>query len=104
MFPIYANLEQRLIAGSALDPDTGCWQWLRALSKNGYGRINTRAGGLHISHWAHRLAFEIMRDETIPPRMELDHKCRNRGCINPDHMEVVTKAENLKRRGRLPWM
>lgn len=76
---------------------------MRKLTRKGYGRINTREGGRHVRHWAHKLAFEVLRGEPVPKGMELDHKCRHRDCINPGHLEIVTKAENLKRRGARPW-
>lgn len=47
---------------------------------------------------AHRVAYELTRGP-IPAGMEIDHLCRVRSCVNPDHLEAVTRGENL-RRGR----
>lgn len=85
-----------------VNPDTGCWDWTGTLSWNGYARVN-RDGRLQ---WAHRLYYQDKYGQgSIPQGMDLDHLCRNTKCVNPDHLEVVTKAEN-QRRGkavRLSW-
>lgn len=72
--------------------DNGCWQWLGALDPTGYGRIalgDTMA-------YTHRVAAEAFYGP-IPEGMTVDHLCRNRGCCNPLHLEVVTARENLMR-------
>ena len=72
----------------------GCWEWGGARSKAGYGQI--RSGGRGVLLYAHRVAYELARGP-IPPGLVIDHLCRNRGCVNPDHLEVVTNGENLLR-------
>jgi len=67
-----------------------CWEWTRSITYYGYGQATF--GGL-----AHRWSWTWLVG-TIPEGMVLDHLCRNRRCVNPDHMELVTLAEN-KRRG-----
>jgi HNH endonuclease len=71
--------------------EDGCWVWKRALQKDGYGIVH---GAL-----AHRRYYELLVGP-IPDGLEIDHLCRNRACVNPDHMEPVTKNEN-RRRGLL---
>jgi hypothetical protein len=69
--------------------DNGCWTWMRYRSKAGYGYLRVDGNGV----LAHRLSYSVFR-EPIPEGMTIDHLCRNRGCINPDHLEAVTIGEN----------
>lgn len=99
----YRNLEERLMANSVAIryhdcPVPGdCWDWFGKVDKDGYGRINMRILGLHMSKRAHRVAYEELKGVEIRIDQELDHKCRNRRCINPDHLEPVTGLENIAR-------
>ena len=74
------------------EPNSGCWLWIKALDRYGYGQINIRGRSLR----AHRVVFEEAKGP-IPAGLVLDHKCRIRSCVNPDHLEPVTVAENLMR-------
>lgn len=69
-----------------------CWFFARALSTAGYGVI---WNGEKVVY-AHRLMYEQMKG-SVPKGLELDHLCRNRSCINPDHLEPVTHKENQAR-------
>ena len=68
--------------------DTDCIEWHGPRSPNGYGRVSTK--------YAHRIIYEECFGE-IPDGLQIDHLCRNRGCVNPAHMEAVTQRENILR-------
>ncbi len=78
-----------ILDGSIPEPNSGCWLWLGARSPGGYGHI--RVAG--ILWMAHRLSYEAFIG-SIPERRELDHKCRVRSCVNPEHLQIVTRGEN----------
>jgi len=69
-----------------------CWLWIAGVSSNGYGSfcLNGRTMA------AHRIAWELLRG-AIPDGLTIDHLCRNRICVNPTHMELVTSKENTLR-------
>lgn len=79
-----------------IDAATGCWVWNRTIAENGYGRIYISGKSVV----AHRYVFERERGP-IPEGMVLDHLCRNRRCVNPDHLESVEQVLNV-RRGKSP--
>lgn len=77
-----------------VDQDTGCWVWQLCKNPEGYGRINRREWGA--PRPAHRVYYERFKGP-IPTGLELDHLCRNPACVNPDHLEPVTAAQNVQR-------
>lgn len=70
----------------------GCWRWTWSKQTNGYGqwRLN---GPLVL---AHHIAY-VLHKGPIPDGLQLDHKCEQRDCVNPDHLEAVTAQENIRR-------
>lgn len=78
------------------DHDTPCWIWQRSLNAGGYGRLTDNSGKRPKSLSAYRVYYE-RRYGPIPPGMQIDHLCRIRACVNPDHLEPVTAAENVRR-------
>jgi len=74
------------------DTKGNCWLWTASKNRDGYGMV--RLDGKNRS--AHRVSFEIFVTD-IPNYLMIDHLCRNRGCVNPEHMELVTNKENIFR-------
>lgn len=78
-----------------IDSKTGCWEWQAALDRDGYGcfRFSHKQG---TASWgkAYVFAYEHFK-EKVPNGKQLDHECRNRCCVNPDHLRVVTLIENV---------
>lgn len=90
MSPPWAEPETRF--ASRLRPANGCLLWTGTLTRGGYGQI--RVGGRLV--YVHRFAWERVNGP-VPSGLELDHLCRNRTCVNPDHLEAVTRQVNTLR-------
>ncbi|MCU1617358.1 MAG: hypothetical protein JWO98_4898 [Frankiales bacterium] len=74
------------------DGPNDCWLWTGEQTDDGYGRFSVHP--VHIG--AHRWAYSLLRAE-IPEGLDLDHLCRVTRCVNPWHLEPVTRAENIRR-------
>lgn len=92
--PNGTQLAQRIARWTEADPVTGCLVWTGTRDWAGYGRLLVRNKGVR----AHRAAWEAAGRE-LDPELELDHLCSNRSCVNVDHLEQVTHAENMRRSG-----
>jgi len=80
-----------------VDRTTGCWLWTSVRTADGYGHFRTRvAPGHHRYVKAHRWAYEQSHGP-IPDGLTVDHLCRNRACVRPDHLEAVSITENIRR-------
>jgi hypothetical protein len=87
------TLRERLLSKAVINWETGCWEWTAHRNGSGYGVIGlpSRKTGS-----AHRVAYELIHGP-IPDGLDLDHLCRVRHCINPAHLEPVTRRENSLR-------
>lgn len=81
-------IEQR----TSPEPNTGCWLWVGAPNSSGYAQVSV--DGRKVT--AHRLSY-VAHHGPIVATVELDHRCRQRGCVNPDHLEPVAPRVNWER-------
>jgi hypothetical protein len=74
-----------------------CWYWRGSVNIDGYGQFNLIAThpGIKVVQ-VHRYAYQLIKG-TIPPNLVLDHLCRNKRCVNPNHLEAVTSRTNTLR-------
>lgn len=70
----------------------GCWVWNLSLSRGGYAQTNIEGKSWRV----HRLSYTVYKGK-IPEKLQLDHLCRVRNCVNPNHLEAVSAKENLAR-------
>ena len=77
-------------------PEIGCWIWTACLSESGYGLVTINRRLLR----AHRVSYEA-KFGPIPEGLVIDHVCRQRSCVNPDHLRAVTHRENIMAEGSL---
>lgn len=91
------TLEERFWAYVNKQSDGECWGWRLRRMRNGYGRIGITDPATRsvVNKYAHRLSWELNRGP-IPEGYEVHHKCHNRMCVNPSHLEVLTVQDHRR--------
>jgi hypothetical protein len=79
-----------------VDMTGDCWLWTASLDCNGYGKIGA-GGDRGRTLCAHRVAWELVRG-AIPDGLEIDHICRMRTCVRPDHLRLTSRKQNNEHR------
>jgi hypothetical protein len=82
-------VQEKIKANTEIDPISGCWNWKRAINKNGYGLVHYGK-----CRTAHRVAYELFIGE-IPKGAQVLHKCDNPRCINPEHLFLGSHQDNM---------
>lgn len=86
------HLPVRLQNKISPEPNSGCWLWEGFIRPDGYGAVWNNGR----STYAHIVVYELCKG-VVPFGLQLDHLCRLRCCVNPDHLEAVTKIQNVLR-------
>jgi HNH endonuclease len=71
-----------------------CWEWMGPTLNNGYGQFGS-GKNRGVSTLAHRASYQLVKGD--PGDLVIDHLCRNRKCVNPQHLEAVTQETNVHR-------
>lgn len=89
----FCTIVCRILVNIKVDKKTGCWLWQKGKFPNGYAQIKISG---RTSTGAHRVCYQEIKGE-IPEGLVLDHLCRVKHCVNPDHLEAVTSKINVIR-------
>lgn len=90
--PNIENLRNKILNNKIIEPN-GCWRWTKSYLMTGYGR--TAIG--RTKYGAHRVSAYVFKGIPLHSKKVIDHLCRNRWCVNPEHLEWVSQSVNVKR-------
>lgn len=83
---------------SKVDMSGDCWLWKPPLTRYGYGQFSVGPAGNRRMVKAHRFAYELANG-AIPDDLQVDHICRNRACVRPEHLRLATNKQNHENLG-----
>lgn len=86
------SFENHVLDRIDLSSPDGCWEWTGVTNDGGYGVVGFNCKMSRV----HRIVYEFLVED-IPDGLTIDHLCRNRRCVNVDHLEVVTHKVNILR-------
>ena len=89
------QLRQKMADSVEMDPNSGCWLWAGAATGMGYGSVSIKIDGRYFPHTAHRVSFYLATGKD-PGELDLCHRCDTTLCVNPSHLFIGTRKDNLR--------
>ena len=84
-----SNTRERFL--TFVEKSPRCWNWTGYLDKDGYGQFKYD----RVAHKAHRIAYMLFCDGDLNGTLVVHHICSNRACVNPKHLQAVSRPDNL---------